>query len=336
MKKTILATMAVAAIFTSCENGDWEFPDYGTTTVYFAQQSPIRTITLGDDVYDTTLDNEHKCKIMAVMGGVYENGTDRIIDIKVDNSLCDNLYYADGNKVEPMPVNYYSLASDRITIPSGEMMGGVEVQLNDAFFNDPQSIKTTYVVPVLMTGVQNADAILDKKNYTLYAIKYKNKWDGYWLSRGTDVIDDNGTVTTVERKAEFIEKDEVRTLTTAAYKQVIYPVSTVVRVYGNDGVLSNKTLTCNLLLTFNDNDQCTITSATEGITASGTGTWTYQGAKKAWGDKDRDELKLNYEVTYRYTQAADQPEMYKKYTCDDTLVARDRGSKFETFSPVQK
>jgi hypothetical protein len=336
MKKTILATMAVAAIFTSCENGDWEFPDYGTTTVYFAQQSPIRTITLGDDVYDTTLDNEHKCKIMAVMGGVYENGTDRIIDIKVDNSLCDNLYYADGNKVEPMPANYYSLASDRITISSGEMMGGVEVQLNDAFFNDPQSIKTTYVVPVLMTGVQNADAILDKKNYTLYAIKYKNKWDGYWLSRGTDVIDDNGAVTTVERKAEFIEKDEVRTLTTAAYKQVIYPVSTVVSVYGNDGALSNKTLTCNLLLTFNDNDQCTITSATEGVTASGTGTWTYQGAKKAWGDKDRDELKLNYEVTYRYTQAADQPEMYKKYTCDDTLVARDRGSKFETFSPVQK
>jgi len=72
------------------------------------------------------------------------------------------------------------------------------------------------------------------KNYILYAVKYINKWDGNWLSRGTDVIDDNGSVTTVTRQAKYIENDEVRSLTTTAYKQVVYPVSTVVNVYKED------------------------------------------------------------------------------------------------------
>lgn len=85
--KSLMALAAVALATASCENGDWEFPDYDHTAVYFASQSPIRTITLGEDVYDTSLDNEHKCQIMATMGGVYKNTTDRIIDIKVDNSL---------------------------------------------------------------------------------------------------------------------------------------------------------------------------------------------------------------------------------------------------------
>ena len=56
MKKNILALMVLAALFASCENSDWDFPDYGKTSVYFAKQTPIRTITLGTDTYDTTLD----------------------------------------------------------------------------------------------------------------------------------------------------------------------------------------------------------------------------------------------------------------------------------------
>lgn len=333
MKKNILALMVLAALFASCENSDWDFPDYGKTSVYFAKQTPIRTITLGTDTYDTTLDNEHKCQIMAAMGGVYENETNRIIGFKVDNSLCDGLTYEDGREVLPMPSEYYTLASNQIIIPKGRVLGGVEVQLNDAFFNDPKSIVANYVIPLQMTGVENADTILESKNYILYALKYKNKWDGYWLSRGTDVIDDNGTVTTEERKGEYIEDDEVRTLSTSAYKQVIYPLSTVVQVYKDNGLLGTETLNCDLLLTFDDNDNCIITSATEGYTVSGSGKWTQEGAKKAWGDKDRDLLELNYEVTYYYRQQADGPTLYKKYTCDDMLVMRDRGSKLEEFTP---
>lgn len=328
--------MMLGALVTSCENADWDFPDYGKTSVYFAKQTPIRTITLGTDTYDTTLDNEHKCKIMATMGGVYNNETNRIINFEVDESLCNGLTYDNGSDIIPMPSSYYKLASNQIIIPVGKVLGGVEVEFTDAFFNDPKSISTTYVIPLRMTSVENADTILQSKNYILYAVKYINKWDGNWLSRGTDVIDDNGSVTTVTRQAKYIENDEVRTLTTTAYKQVVYPVSTVVNVYKEDGTLGTKTLTCNLILTFDDNDKCTITSGTEGYSVTGTGTWTKEGAKKAWGDKDRDELKLNYVLTYNYQQKAGAPMLYKKYTCDDTLVARDRGSKLETFTTKNK
>jgi len=337
MKKIMVALVVFSAILSSCENSNWSFPDYGTTSVYFAQQTPIRTITLGDDVYDTSLDNEHKCQIMATVGGVYKNNVDRIVDIKVDESLCSGLSFEDGQPIQPMPSDYYSLASNQIIIPKGKVLGGVQVQLKDIFFNDPKSINTTYVIPLKMMSVQNADTILKDKNYILYALKYKNKWHGYWLSRGTDKIDDNGSVSTVERKKQHIEDDEVRTLTTSAYKQVIYPISTVVQVYDATGTLTPKSLTCDLILTFDGNDQCTISSGTEGYTVTGSGIWTRQGAERgsefSWGDKARDLLKLKYELTFYYKQSAGSATLYKKYTCDDTLVARDRGSKFETFSP---
>jgi hypothetical protein len=54
--------------------------------------------------------------------------------------------------------------------------------------------------------------------------------------------------------------------------------------------------TATLLLTFNDNNQCTITSLTDGITATGSGTWTDDGAKKSWNNKDRDLMELNYSI----------------------------------------
>ena len=86
--------MVVLAVFAACENKDWEFPDFDYTTVYFAYQSPVRTLVLGkDNVFDNSLDNEHKCLIMATMGGVYENKKDITIDVVVDNSLCENLKF---------------------------------------------------------------------------------------------------------------------------------------------------------------------------------------------------------------------------------------------------
>lgn len=333
MKKTILSILTLGICCASCENSDWSFPDYDYSSVYFAQQSPIRTITLGEDAYDTSIDNEHKCQIMATLGGVYQNNINRIVSIRVDESLCNGLTYEDGTPVQPMTASYYSLADDRITIPKGKFFGGVEVQLTDAFFNDPKSVNTTYVIPVRMTAVENADTILEDKNYTLYAVKYVNKWHGNWLSSGTDVIDDNGVTSTVKRTAEYVENYEVRTLTTTAYMQVVYPVSTVVEVYNPDGTLGNKTLTCDLLLTFDASDNCVITTTTADCTASGSGKWEYHAAKKAWGDKDRDRIDLKYELTFSYRQREDGPVLYKKYTCEDQLIARDRGSKLETFNP---
>lgn len=48
--KMVAVLLGLMASFTACENGDQNFDDYeGGTTVYFAYQSPVRTIVLGDD-----------------------------------------------------------------------------------------------------------------------------------------------------------------------------------------------------------------------------------------------------------------------------------------------
>jgi hypothetical protein len=354
MKKIItissfVCVLAVLSVFSSCKNDDISFGNYDYQTVYFANQNPVRTITLGDDVYSTELDNEHKFQIYATLGGVESNSKNRTIKVVVDNDLVKNLYYSDGTAVQAMPADYYTLAGNTITIPSGKIMGAVDVQLNDAFFNDPKSVGVNYVVPMRIVlasdsilsgkvneGVSNpvltksGDWSIAPKNYTLYAVKFKNKWHGAWLSHGVDNIDDNGTLKKVVRDAGNIERDEVRYISTTGYKTCSYPVSTLVTVMGSDGKETTKTLSCNLILTFDANDKCKVTTNTENCTASGSGTWTHQGAKKAWGDKDRDLLVLNYQVKYNYDYSPSVMH-YKTYESADSLVMRDRESKHETF-----
>ena len=98
--------------FTTDQTSEKEFPDYeGNTTAYFAYQNPVRTLVLGNDIYDNSLDNAHRCRIWATMGGAY-SGRDAVVDYVVDESLCDHLWFVDegGNPsytVTPMPTAYY-------------------------------------------------------------------------------------------------------------------------------------------------------------------------------------------------------------------------------------
>ena len=324
MRKANLYSILLAGItamgITSCENGDAEFPNYDNSAVYFAHQTPIRTLVMGEDTYDTSLDNDHKCKIYATMGGAYSGSGSTVIDIMVDNELCDNLYFADGvTPVRPMPANYYTLSSEQITLNEFEnLMGAVEVTFNNEFFEDPASTENTYVIPLRMTHVVNADSILlgvpntpnaawtnadmwdtAPKNYVLYCVKYINKWHATYLRRGIDQITENGSTTTNVR-----------------HEQAIFPVSTTV---------GKETLTCDLVLTFNDNDECTITSGTEGFTASGTGKFVVDGDKASWGNQeDRNALYLDYNIDFGA----------KQYNTKDTLVVQTRGVAYEEFSTV--
>ncbi len=86
-------------------------------------------------------------------------------------------------------------------------MGGIQVQLTDAFFQDPRSVKNTFVIPMRITGVVNADSVLSgksslpnpdrrkagdwitqPKDYILFAIKYINPYHGTYLRRGLDLV----------------------------------------------------------------------------------------------------------------------------------------------------
>jgi len=322
MKKILIMLLTAAVCLSSCKNGDWEFDDYEFQSVYFAYQGPVRTITLGEDVFDTSMDNEHKCDIMATLGGVYENKQNVTIGVQVDNSLATNKAFNTGGDIVAMPSTYYQLLSNQIVIPKGKITGGVQVQLSDAFFADPLSLKNTYVIPLRMTNVQNADSILAGKNYVLYAVKYINTWQGNYLRRGKDVmVGKNGNTAlnkTIVRHKQFVEEDEVSAVNTRSLTVAEFPV-----IFKDQ---NNQNITCKLLLNFDGNGNCTITNGDNTFTATGSGKFVKRGEKNSWGAKDRDALYLSYDI--------DNTVMH--VTSTDTLVVRDRGVKMETFTPVSK
>ncbi len=243
----VLSAGVVLAGLASCHNQEKIFPDYeGGISAYFAYQLPVRTIVLGEsETFDTSLDNQHKCIIYGTIGGSYK-GKDVIVAIDVDNSLAENVYFPDGTPVKAMPENYYTLSTDKLDY-AGTHMGGVEVTLTDAFFADPDAIKNTYVIPVVMTDIiKGADQIkigtpliegetpirtnaalwnVQPMDYTLYGIKYVNPWDGSWLRRGVDVITGQDAGTIVRHK-QYVENDDVVYLTTESLDAVTIPVST--------------------------------------------------------------------------------------------------------------
>jgi len=331
LRNSIFAAVGVALSLTatSCNNQDQEFPDYeGGVTVYFAYQYPGRTLVLGDyPDGDNSLDNQHKCRIFATQGGAYKS-KDIKIEVAVDPSLVENLTFPDGSKVKAMPDNYYSLESTTLT-KKKDYLFGTDVTLNDAFFADPEAIKNTYVIPLRMVSQTGADKILSgtpvnaesnpartdasawnvqPQDFILYCVKYVNPWDASYLRRGVDDITEGGKTTKNVRHAEYVEKDEVVRLTTKSMSEIVFPLSTVVP----DGE-SVKTLTCDLVLKFNGDD-VTITSATEGMTASGSGKFVKLGDKHSFGNEDRDVLYLDYNVNFGPRQ----------FVTKDTLVVRSR------------
>lgn len=323
-----LAVTLVAA--TGClKNKDMEFPDFDHQSVYFAYQYPVRTVVLGEDLFiDNTLDNERKVEIKATIGGTRENKNDVVINFNVDGSLINNLKFNGGSPIQLLPTNYYSLASNQITIPKGSILGGVQMQLTDAFFADPLAIRNTYVLPLKMSGVQKADSILVGKDFILYAVKFVNPWHGYYLRRGTDQM--NSTVNrTITRHADYVERDEVNRLITRSLSQVEFPVQFKDELGAN--------FTCTLLLTFDNEGKCTITSNTNLFTATGTGSFVKKGEKKSWGNKDRDALYLDYQITYNGVSVGTAPNIRTisgNISTKDTLVMRDRAVIYEVFTPV--
>ena len=292
--KMVAALLALMASFTACENGDQAFDDYeGGTTAYFAYQSPVRTIVLGDDEYDTTLDKAHKLKILATFGGSY-NGRNATVNVAVDNSLCDNLTFADGTPVKAMPAEYYQLSTTAFNF-NGGMQGGTEVQLTDDFFKDPDAVKNTYVIPLVMQNQTGFDRIATgtlkegktgsrtnasiwetaPRDYVMYCVKYQNKYSGWWLTNHNTSTDN-------------IEKASQVQITTRTLNSSVYTVEF------QEG---SKILKADLLLTFDDKENCTITSLTEGVKATGSGSWADNGIH-SWNNKDRDLMELNAEITF--------------------------------------
>lgn len=360
LKKYIygVALGALSLTYASCYNADREFPDYeGGTTAYFAYQYPIRTLVLGNDIYDNSLDNAHKCRIWATMGGAYE-GRDAVIDFEVAPSLCDNLWFVDegGNPsyaVTPLPSTHYQLLGN--TIPyNGDARGYVEVQFTKDFFDDPNSIKNYYVIPLLMKKATGIDHILTgtareglnpsrtnadgwdvlPKDYVLYCVKYMNPWQANYIRRGVDNVTENGVTTKVVRKDFSLvnsdiehytnnpvnANDEVCKINTKNMTQAIFPVS-IKRTSG-------ASIPCNLILTFNGNT-CTISTEDADVVTTGSGEFITKGTERSeyseyqWGSNNgelvqRDILRLSYNVSFKKGKVLGQDDKG-----NDILLAND-------------
>lgn len=332
MKKTYIIPLFIGALMaTSCENGDVEFPDFDYQTVYFANQYADRTIELGEDEnVDLADDNQHIVTIKAAWGGGYQNRKDVVIDYVVDPSLVNNLYFKNTEvPLQVMPAEYYNIidGKDQIKIPSGQMMGGIRVQLTEAFFNDPKSVDYSYVIPLLMTNVKGADYILtgtaleenpvltndahwsvQPKNFVLYSVKFVNPWHGQYLRRGVDNATINGATSTIVRHQQYVENDEVVDVTTTGYKNDVLPI-TVKDEAGNN-------VTFNIVMNFSEDGSCTLASDADNVKISGSGKFVQKGEKKSLGGKDRNAIYLDYTV--------DLPENNMKFVSKDTLVLRTR------------
>lgn len=308
-----IALGAISLTATSCYNAEHEFPDFeGGTTAYFAYQDPVRTLILGNDIWDNSLDNAHKCQIYATMGGAY-HGRNAVVDFVVDPTLCDNLFFTDdaGNvagPVLPMPTDYYSLASHQIPYKS-DSRGYVEVQFTDAFFKDPKSAENTYVIPLLMTKADGIDHILTgtprdgmspartntadwevpAKDYVLYCVKYMNPWQARYIRRGVDnVIEGTETGTVVRKDFSLVDSDpgrytenpvnandEVCKISTKDMNTCIFPVSVKRISKDKDGKL-NPAILCNVILKF-DGNKCTLSTDDEDATVEGSGEFIVKG-----------------------------------------------------------
>lgn len=336
MKKIIFLSLLLIAGLASCKNFEIDHPDFAYTSGYFPYQFPVRTLILGDYIYDNSNDNEHKFLISAGIGGVYANEKDRTFNIQVDNSLCNEILFSEGgDQIKAMPENYYSLSDNKIIVPKGKMNGGVEVRLTDAFFNDPEAIKNTYVVPVRLVSSGDVDTLLvgqspnpnadpriasqwnvAPKNFTMFAVKYINEFHGSYFRYGTSQVKDlSGAVveSTNYNTEKYVEKYPTLKLITAGRYQVS------INTFFQSAIMENS---LDLILTFNGNS-CTVSGPGDSpYTISGTG--EFQSKKYSWGNKERDGIVLNYTVS-------DGAHVYE---ASDVLVLRDRGVVMEVYSPV--
>lgn len=337
MKTRIIGIIALALVFASCSNQPNDFDDFGITGCYFPFQTPARTLILGDyPLGDNENDNNHRFEIGVTMAGVYENEQERKVHFKVAPELLANV-----DNVVELPSAYYTIeTASPVAIPAGDIKGRITVQLTDAFFKDELSYaglnKVNYVVPLLITDVENLDTVLvgeaavdnpDRlnsadwtvvpKDYTLFGIKFINQYHAYYLRRGVDVMtnSEGAKVESVYRE-QYVEDDELVMVSTTGDMSV--ELSNRIR-RGSESSPGN----AKMELVFNENNTCQITSEEDAkYQVSGTGQFVDDGDE--WGGEPRDVIYLDY----TYTDEANN----ETHHVMDTLVVRNRNVVFEEFT----
>ena len=338
--KKLMILFLIAAVLFSCDNRENDFEDYDFQTVYFPIQYPARTLALGESRADNSIDLEHAFNIGVSVGGMYENNTNRVVDIRLAPELVEGVTVG-GRPLQILPSNYYeSVTFNQITIPSGSFNGKIRIDLTDAFFADSLSTDVNYVIPLVIEPTTQ-DSVLngvplpeigsgadrrkpsdwmpgfEPKDYTLFAVKYINRYHGTFLHSGVDeTLDEAGNVVeTFTYKADYVEKD----------LQTLLSTKSLTTCFMNRLGGQNQGDDYKVELTFNDaNNTISITSAVGDNSVSGTGTFVESDDPNAvvWGGKGHMTLKIEYQYTVNGV----------KHRAKDELVYRDNNMQYEEFS----
>ena len=370
MKIKSVIIFAFAICFMACENQLIETQDFGSTAVYFPFQTPVRTIIQGDyDLGFNDNDNNGKFEIGVRMSGVFENQTDRKVNFELAPELINaTALGVDTVNVKMLPASYYTIEqASPVTIPSGATNGRIPIQLNDAFFDDPLSYaefgNVHYVIPLKITSFEGLDSLLTgipivanpikikledwnpaPKDYTLFGIKFMNKYHGVHLRRGQDkvlgttelltVASGNRDITNIDTTsvyhAEFIVQDEVTPVTTSGRSKV--KVTNRVR---RGKIASSADVSIDMDV--NASGDITISAAKgETRTVTGSGRWVEDGDE--WGGKKRNVFYIKYQYRDRDTvrisrrgRLVSEEYIDLLHEVTDTLVMRNRDVKFEEF-----
>lgn len=333
MKKILILAMIAGLI--ACENQKNEFPDYDYISGFFPYQYPVRTLVLGDYIFPNENDNNHKFLISVALGGTYDNKSDRVFNIELAPSLCDSVKFSDEDTIRLMPESYYTLSSNEIIIPKGKFNGGIEVQLSEAFFDDPIAIKLGYVIPLRIVDAENIDSVLHgnpaktnpdprvsgdwlvrPKDFTMFAVKFINPYHANYLHRGVSVVRNEFSeiIETTIYSNRYVERNEIWSLITTGKNTVSVT-----------GSLHSELITGSLKmnLNFTDETNCTISQDTSSVyLISGSGIFAKDADE--WGNKKRNAIFINYQVV----------SGSNTYYATDTLAVRDRDVVMQVYSPV--
>jgi len=340
MKKVLFYIILIIGLMAACENQPVSVEDYAIKTVYFPYQTPIRTLSLGEDRIDNTLDKEGKFDIGISIGGMYEQKWTWTADYAPDNTLLTDVYTATTPpvKILALPSQYYTLSpATTVTIPKGSYNGLIRVQLTDAFFDDTLSLTGLYVIPLKLTDT-SADSILEgkaavsnpdirnkshwesnksPKNWTMFGIKYVNPYHGTYLHRGLNIVKDTLTGTpidTVYFRTKYVENNILIKLTSIGRKKVF--TNGLANKTGG-----NYTMTLEFANDKGNSGAVTITPrAGSAFTVTGSGQYVQKSASpEGW-------IGLPFQcmyLSYSWKEGANLNEV------KDTLVFRDRGLVFQ-------
>lgn len=278
---------------TSCYDDYVKDNDF--SGIYFTYQHDVRSFIVGEDM---------DFQVGAVLGGVMENDSKRVINFQINDALVNDdalqslkgskyNYIIDATKdvdqLKVMPKEWYSLSNDeQIVIEKGKHSGSITISsVDDKLLNDPDAYKAIYAIPFEIVPPVDADSLIEGKEYSVVCVKYEAKLFGryYHFGKWTKYNADNTQAedTKVISYKEPMDNATITELTTNG------PKSLWTSTIGN-------TLPYKLNIVLNDDNTLTLTAAENGYTVE-----ALNDEKCVYNNptllQDR-ELYLNYRVRY--------------------------------------